>query len=212
MKVKFIIGFMVGLIFLFLFTSLSRGSYAKEEDKVLEIDLYKNIDDTVLMEDIKEFIDLVDGDIIVNSSFNLSSVLNENYDFLTKFVISFVLNNAEYFDIINGPDYEYIDDSGRVYTSNKYISVDLLYDIVYRIFGVEYYYILDEDLVVDDKIVLIDTEEKFNMEISDIVKVDKNFKYYDVYVKYDLYDGEYIYRFEVIDDNRLVINNLIIGD
>jgi len=212
MKVKFIIGTFVGTIVIFLFVSLFRGSYSKIENDTIEIDLFNNVDDVVLKDNIRNFIDLVDGDIIVNSSFNLSSTLNENYDFLTRFVSSFVLNNEEYFDVIIGDYYEYIDDYGIKYTTNRYINVNLLYDITYRIFGIDYYYILDEDLVVEDKLVLIDNKKSFAMEIEDIVNINNGSGYYDVCVKYVDYDINYIYRFEVIDNNRLVINDLIVGD
>lgn len=214
MKEKFGVSLLIFTFVMFIFVSLFRGSYAADiEEDMIKIDLYNNINKDILSNDIKNFIDLVDNDIIINSSYNMSNTLNQNYDFLTRFVSSFVLNNSEYFNIKTGDNYKYIDDYGREYTTDKYIDIDLFYDITKRIFGVEYFYILDDGLVIEDKVLLVDMEEdNFNMEIDTINKIDSYNNYYLVYVRYSDMDIDYIYRFDILSDNRLVINNLSIGD
>ena len=58
------------------------------------------------------YIDLIDNSLFAMSSFSMSDTLNENYDFLIDFAISFILNNEEQYkdDIIVGEEYVYIDD------------------------------------------------------------------------------------------------------
>lgn len=215
MKNKFVVGSLVLVIIVFLFVSIFRGSYANEEMDTIKLDLFYNTNEEIFKDEIKNFIDLIDENIIVNSSFNLSDVLNENYDFLTRFVISFVLDNQEYFDIVYGNNYIYEDEYGRRFTTNKYISVDTLYDITNKIFGVEYYYVLDRNLVVNEMVVLVDfpdNDREINMEIDNINYVDVGNGNYDVYVGYIDYEFDYVYTFNIIDDNRLVISNLSIGE
>ena len=211
MKNGFIFITLILIIGGFFFVSLFRGSYANIEKDTINLDLFYNSDNEILKNNISSFIDLVDENIIINSSYNLSDTLNENYDFLTRFVISFILDNYEYFDIIYGEDYLYIDSDGREYTSNKYISLDTLYDITYKVFGVEYYYVLDRKLIVDDMLVLVDLpHDTIEMNIRNInyTKVDNNS--YDIYVRYVEMEFDYVYRFNVIDDNRMIISNLSI--
>lgn len=215
MKNKFVVGSLVLVIVVFLFVSIFRGSYANEDVATIKLDLFYNSNEEIFKSEVEDFIDLVDEEIIVNSSFNLSNVLNENYDFLTRFVISFVLDNQEYFDVVYGDNYVYKDEYGRGYTTNKYISVDTLYDITNKIFGVEYYYILDRNLVVDEMLVLVDFPDndiEINMTIDKINYVNMGNGIYDVYVRYADYEFDYIYRMNILDDNRMVISNLSIGE
>lgn len=215
MKTKFIIGTLTVVLLLFLCVSLFRGSYANEEgDDNINLELYDDDNVEILKDNMEYFIDLVDNSIIVNSSYNFSDKLNENYDFLTKFAISFILDNEKYFDVIYGDDYTYIDEYGRKYTTNKYINVKDIYEITDSILGVGYYYIMDDNLVVNSDIVALvdmdypDMEMLFD-EIEDII-VGNN--YYDVYVKYSGSDFRYVYRFEIALGGRLFISNLSIKE
>lgn len=213
MKNKIVVGSLTIAIVVFLFVSLFRGSYAKEENvNNINLELYDNDNMEILKDDIKYFIDLVDEDIIVNSSYNFSSNLNENYDFLTKFAISFILNNESYFNITYGDNYKYIDDYGNEYISNKYINVEDIYNVTNKIFGIYYYYITDNNLVINDDMVLLVDTNKGDMEmvLEDIININYNNGSYDVYVKYMDNDLVYVYRFEKSLDNRLYISNLSI--
>ena len=99
MKNKILVGILFIIFITYIFVSLFRDSYANIEEDNLKLDLYNNSNMDILKDDMLEFIDLVDNHIFINSSFNLSSKLNENYDFLNNFVISFVLDNQRYFEI-----------------------------------------------------------------------------------------------------------------
>lgn len=215
MKNKIVVGTLFLTIIVFLFISIFRGSYANIEMDTIKLDLFYNSDEEIFKDELECFIDLVDEKIIVNSSFNLSNVLNKNYDFLTRFVISFVLYNEEYFDIIYGDNYIYKDEYGGEYTTNRYISMDTLYDITNKIFGVEYYYVLDRNLVVKEMLALVDlpdNDSEINMIIENINYINMGNGNYDVYVRYIDYDFDYIYRMNIVDDNRMIISNLSIGE
>ena len=211
MKNKIFVSSLFFVFLTFIFVSIFRDSYANIEEDNIKLDLYDNSNMDILKDDMIKFIDLVDKQIFINSSFNMSSKLNENYDFLNNFVISFVMDNRDYFEI------GYLDHAMSLGIDNKvnsYISMDTFYDITYRIFGVEYYYIMDEDIVRDDNILLVRRNyvDDFEMKIEDIEKIDSGNGYYDVYVKYVDNDIDYIYRFDIMDDNRLVISNLSVGE
>lgn len=211
MKNKFFVGSLFFVFMTFIFVSIFRDSYANIEEDNINLDLYNNSNMDILKDDMLEFIDLVDKQIFINSSFNMSSKLNENYDFLNNFVISFVLDNRDYFEIGH---LDYAMSLGIDNKVSSYISMDTFYDITYRLFGVEYYYIMDEDIVRDENVLLIrrNNIDDIEMEIEDIKRIDSGNGYYDVYVKYVDNDINYIYRFDILDDNRLVISNLSIGE
>lgn len=65
MKEKFGLSLLIFTFVMFIFVSLFRGSYAADiEEDMIKIDLYNNINKDILSNDIKNFIDLVDNDII----------------------------------------------------------------------------------------------------------------------------------------------------
>lgn len=213
--------FIYSLVLIFvlvIFVSISRDSFANSVDEnmdnMINLDLLYNEDINILRNNIYEHIDMVDNILIPNSSFNMSSILNENYDFLTNFSISFILDNKEYFDIVLGEEYKYIDEYGVVYTTNEYINIDKIYEITNKIFGVEYYYILNDYIKIDNDLVpLIRIENKyFDLDIDNIIDIDKNNNYIDVIVRYEDNIIDYVYRLEYIDNNRLIISNLSIRE
>lgn len=195
---------------------ISRDSYANPVlDEIKEINLILNSsnDDEEFKNEVVRYIDLVDDNLIPNTSFNISSKLNENYDFLTRFAISFILDNSEYYDIVIGEEYKYVDEYGREYNTNKYISVDMIYEITMNVFGVEYYYILNDYIEVsNDMIPLLEIDNRdFDMKIDSIVDIDKNDGYIDVVVRYEDNGIDYVYRLEYID-SRLFISDLSIRE
>ncbi|MBQ2872814.1 MAG: hypothetical protein IJE89_02320 [Bacilli bacterium] len=205
---KIVIVVLILFLFVFLFY---KGTHSLDEEDIFKMEIKINDNIDILKNDMLKFIDLVDNSIIKNSSFNLSSKLNKNYDFLTRFAISFILENKDEFDIIYGDSYTYVDQYGVEYISDKYVSVDTVYEVTNKILGVEYYLIMDDNLIVDNKIVLIDfSYPEFNMEIDKISNIHNGNGYYDVYVKYKGNETDYIYRFEIVDNNRLIISNLSI--
>lgn len=213
-KKNFFRGIVV-VIVVFTFVIIAGNSFASpiEDIEILSLSLYDTNDMDKLRIDISNYIRLVDDSLIPNSSFNMSDKLNENYDFLTDFAISFILDNSEYYDIVEMDEYVYIDQYGNEFRTNKYINIDKIYEITNSVFGVEYYYILNDYIDIEDNMIpLLELEDKdFNSEIDSILDIDKNDDYIDVVVRYMDNELEYLYRLEYID-NRLVISNLSIRE
>lgn len=203
--------FMLGVT---LFVS-DKKSFAN--DNVIEdnfnLNLEYNEDKNIFKNDLYNYIDLIDNSLFAMSSFSMSDTLNENYDFLIDFAISFILNNEEQYkdDIIVGEEYVYIDDFGNKYTSNRYVNIELIYDITNSIFGKRDYVVINEQINVSNNLVpllLIKDNVSF-MDISEISDYSLFGNKYNVYVKYRDIDLEYIYVFDNID-GRLILNNVLV--
>lgn len=214
MKLKYLV-VICGVLLLTIFAI--DNSYAiddKEinniEDLKLDITLEYDENEVILNNNIYNFIDLVDDYLIPTATFNMSDKLNENYDFITIFAINFILNNEEYYknSIILGEEYIY-DDGYNTYKTNKYVDVNVLYDITYNILGKKNYYIINDYLNTENNLVpllLIDSYD-FSMNLKELVSIEKNNSKYIVSVKYDNMDLIYKYTFEIMD-NMLIISNL----
>ena len=207
--------FLGGMFVVFAFAIIAGNSFAYPIDdvKTISLNLYDNNDMDSFERELYNYIDIVDDSLIVNSSFNISGKLNENYDFLTSFAISFVLDNSEYYDIQFGDEYVYSDLYGNQFKTNKYINIDKIYEITNQVFGIGYYYILNDYIDIDkDMVPLLRLEDReFDVLIDSIVRIDRYDDYIDVVVRYIGNDFEYVYRFEYID-NRLVIGDLIVRE
>lgn len=186
-------------------------------DNVIEdnfnLNLEYNEDKNIFKNDLYNYIDLIDNSLFAMSSFSMSDTLNENYDFLIDFAISFILNNEEQYkdDIIVGEEYVYIDDFGNKYTSNRYVNIELIYDITNSIFGKRDYVVINEQINVSNNLIpllLIKDNASF-MDISEISDYSLFGNKYNVYVKYRDIDLEYIYVFDNID-GRLILNNVLV--
>lgn len=203
-------------IVMFMVAFIAGSSFAMPDTDTynnFNLELVNSSDMEILKTDIINFIDLIDDNLIPNTSFNFSSKLNENYDFLTKFAISFILDNSNNYDIKILDNYIYNDEYGNRYSTNKYVSVDALYDVTNSVFGVEYYYILNDYLEPNNGMIpLIKLNDySFNMNIEEIISMNDMGNYLDVVVKYDGIDLDYIYTFNKLD-NKLYISNLSVGD
>lgn len=206
----------LGIFLVFGLVIVSKDSFANPViDRIEEINLILNDIDNEeeFRDELIDYIDIIDDSLIPNSTFNISSKLNENYDFLTKFAISFILDNSEYYDIVIGEEYVYYDDYGNEYKTNKYIDVDKIYEITNSVFGVEYYHILNKYLdIKNDMIPLLILEEReFNSKIDSILEIKKYDNYIDVIVRYENNDLDYVYKLEYIG-NRLYISDLSIRE
>ena len=195
----------------------NKGSFAN--DNVVEdnfnINLEYNEDRNILKNDLFNYIDLIDNSLFAMSSFNMSDTLNENYDFLMDFAISFILNNEEIYkdDIVLGDEYVYIDDFGNKYSTNKYVNIELIYEITNSIFGKRDYVVINNYLDIKNDLVpllLIKDNVSF-MDIDNIIDVYLFGNKYNVYVKYKDIDLEYTYVFDKMDE-RLILNNILIGE
>lgn len=216
MKFKYLI---IVLLLELLFIFIIDNSYALDEETInnisnnLDITLEKENDENILKNNIYNFIDLIDDSLIPTASFSMSSTLNENYDFLTIFAINFILNNEEFYkeDIVIGEDYIYNYGYGS-YSTNKYIDINIIYDITKNIFGKDNYYIINDYLNIENNLVplLLPDNYTFFMELDKIIDVVKFSNDYQVLLKYKDVDFVYKYIFEE-KDNILFIKNIEIN-
>ena len=194
------------------------SSFALDEETINEIEMLENKELDIKLENIEDydevhkFIDLIDDSLIPTASFNMSDVLNDNYDFLSVFAINFILNNEEYYknDIVYGENYVY-DSYGYKCETNKYIDINKIYDITYNILGKKDYYIVNDYLKIENNLVplLLLNNYSFMMEIDSIVDIVKFSEKYEVIVKYKDIDITYKYIFEKLNDNYIINNRLV---
>lgn len=203
------------LSIVYIFMDSLKESYSlpvsEEKDELISFMYYKE-DVSLMKEDMFKFIDKIDDSLIPNISFFDENKLSDNYDFLTEFAIDFIMKNSKYYsnDIVSGDTYQYIDSYNNTFSTNKYISRDVIYDITNKVLGREYYYITNEYLKNDELVPLLKlNENNFFMNISEIKSIDVFSGYVNVLVKYDELDYLYKYIFEK-KDNILVISNLTI--
>ena len=207
----------LGIFLVFGLVIIARDSYANpvmdNGNKVLNLELIDNSNQDEFKKDVYNYISLIDNSLIPNTSYNISNKLNENYDFLTRFAISLILDNRDYYEIEILDEYKYIDEYGVVYTTDEYINIDMIYEITSKIFGVDYYYILSDYIEIDNDMIplLVIDNREFNGIIDDIVMIDKFNTYMDVVVRYKDNNLDYVYKFERID-NQYVISDLSIRE
>ena len=200
----------------FLFVGNKQSyAYDSESEDDFDINLIYSEDKNIFKNDLYSFLDLVDNSLFAMSSYSMSDNLDENYDFLTNFAISFILINEDVYndEIITGSEYVYTDSLGNKYNTNKYVSVGLIYDITDSIFGKRDFLIINEQLNHDSDLIpllLIKDNVSF-MEIEEIKDFSRFANKYNVNVKYKDMDLEYIYVFSELD-GRLVLNNVLVEE
>ena len=185
MNKKYILGTFIILTSILLTLSFN-GSYAKKTNNTNILDL----NNQNFNQNIKEYIDKIDDSLIPTASFYLSNNLNENYDFLALFAISFINNNPNDFEIIEKEDH-------------KHVKVDDIYKVTEQIFGQKYFALIN-DLEINDDLILLEQEKNnFSMQIEN-VEVKNN---YNVYVKYKDIEQKYIYEFKS-KNNKIILYNV----
>jgi len=202
------------LIVTLLFVSQNKPSYSLEEEppiiEKLNLDLEYTTDKNKLMNDIHKFIDTIDDTLIPIYEYVEEINLNDNYQLLTRFSLNFILNNQKYYkkDIINGDSYQGIDIYGNKYTTNKYVSLNLIYNITYSIFNRRYYHITNQELTIENSLVpLIGENYPIEMNIEKILNITKKENNLLVNVKYKEFDFYYQYEFE-INNQKITLKNL----
>lgn len=208
-KVLFVI-ISIFIVLGIVITLSNKGSFSMELDD-FSVELNYVEDSSVLKKDVYNFIDLIDDSLFVTSSYSMSSVLNENYDFLVDFAISFILNNEEHYKdkIVEGDKYLYVDGFGNEYVTYKYIDLESVYEITNSVFGKRDYMIFNEHLKeVDGFIPLLLLKDNISfMEIDEISDIIERSNQYEVFVKYKDVDYTYIYIF-VNKDRKMNLVNL----
>jgi len=200
------------LIITLLLTFHYQKTYSLEESSIVEptIKLEYTTNQKLLETRILKFIDTIDDTLIPLYEYQEDINLNDNYQFLTNFALSFISNHLVNYqeDIITGIPYQYTDDSGNKYTTNKYIPLDLIYEITYSIFQRRYYHISSSSFqLIDNQLPLIADSHSIEMHLEKITKITINENQLFATVKYQEVDIYYQYEFEMTD-NHLTIKNL----
>lgn len=154
-------------------------TYAKSYDLV-KTNLFFYNDINRMEDNIKNYLLSIDGLLVANSSFEYSSILSNNYDFLINFACSYVLDNQEYYvdEIKLGDSFGYRDKNNNINETNKYISLDIIYEITDKYFGIRDFNVINSNVKVMNNYISLGYYEKsaFMGEIEDIdIRVDDNF-------------------------------------
>ena len=181
MKVILVLLIIIGIIFILI----NNNTMAMEDINYINTTIIENNNDNkILYNNIYNFIDKKDDLLIALSSYELSNTLSQNYDFLKKFAINYIIDNKEYY-------------SDKI-KDNK-IDINEVYKITNNIFGIDYFYISDEEAIE-----LIKDDRRFNMKIKSL-DINKNNNYVEVIADYSSLKYKYIL---FIKEDRLVINNI----
>ena len=202
----------VWIVILFLIIGVSlliyKGTYSLDEDTGVKRDLilrYEGIDDDKII----NYIDMIDDVLLPISSYTMSDILSNNYDFLTAFAINYILKNSDLFrqDITIMDDYVY--NNGYMnYSTNKYVNKEIIYMITSGVFNKRDYVIINDYLEVRNDMVplllLYNNDISMNISKAEVNRFNDN---YIVNVWYENNDLVYKYIF-VYDDDRLILKNL----
>lgn len=202
------VGLLLSVFILTIVIFISKDSFAYEYTRDNYTLFYKE-DYNLLKEDIKTYIDHIDNYLIPNTSYNYSDILRDNYDFLTNFALDYIINNRELYqdEIKEITSYTYNDLSNNKKTTNEYIDIEEIYKITLKYFGVDNYYIINDNTnIINNKISLTDyTDRLFTEEIKD-VNVEKEDNLLLAKVNY-MNGDKYKYIFS-IENNVLKIYNI----
>jgi len=166
-------------------------------------------DSVNLEEEIYNYIDMIDDVLIPTSSYVMSDVLSDNYDFLTVFAINYILKNSDLFnqDIKVLDNYTYSDGYSN-YSTNKYVNKDIIYKITDGVFNKRDYVIINDYLKINGDMVplllLYNYEFEMTIDKLEVNKFDDN---YIINVNYK--DNDLVYRYVFMRSNdRLILKNL----
>ena len=140
---------LLGIIFSIFVIAIVKDTKAIDSnDLKLNIIFNYSPDNKELKDNALNFIDSIDDSIFETFKYDNYSTLNRNYEFLTDFAISFILKNEDFYqnDIKELEEFQYVTDYEKKYNTNKYISLDILYDITDKIFGIRDYTITNKYL------------------------------------------------------------------
>ncbi len=165
-KILFIVSifsiFILSISYLVIKPSLAIDPLQKDRFDYLKYDenvnlLYKRIYDFILEND----------DLLIGlSSYNMSDILDENYDYMVKVAVNYVIDNKD--------NYEFI--------SDNMISLDEIFKITDYFFDKRDFYVSTDDT---DMVKLVLYDKRFKLDISDMSIISNNSDGVLVNVLYD---------------------------
>lgn len=200
---KWLFIFVVGLFIGVLINGITRDTFAYPYELDESVLFYEN-DKELLGENIKKYLEDIDDLLIVNSKYELSDVLVENYDFLVYFAMDYILRYYEiYQDKIKvGNEYSYFNKDLEKMVTNQYISLNDIYEITDRFFGVSDFEFINNDIdIIDDYVSVIDyTENTFLLRLDDVVVEEKD----GFILAYSYYEDGSVYVYTFSNDNMVL--------
>lgn len=204
MKILNKIFIFIGVItFIWLFNDFLQNSFAYSYDVESGI-LFYDDNEEVLQNNIKMYLEDIDGLLMANSNFELSDILVENYDFLTYFAFNYILNNYEYYSdkILELDKHLYIDKNFIQKSTNQYIDVEEIYKITDKYFGIRDYIFTDNNVnIINNKISLLEyANDDFSLIID---RVDVKFSD-ELVLAYVYYEGDFCYLYTFSNENEVL--------
>ncbi len=172
-------------ILLTYFSKLTRASSGTEIEKLHKI-YYQNSKND---KEILNFISEIEPSLLLSVNYENEIPLNENYELITNFLITYLQTKD---------------------TSIKYINVSDIYKLSKTIFGIDYYYITNKNIINGNKIeVNLPSTEKVEL-ITDTQKITYNKDSIQVLKKYKYLDVKYKYILNIKNDNQIVLENVVL--
>lgn len=145
-------------------------------------------DKEIITKELTNYINNIDNILIPTTSYNYSDVLIENYDFLVRYAVNYVIDNKD----------KYISDIIKI-DDNEYISKDTVYEITDKYFNIRDFYIGEDNILLEK----INKEFKLKIKNIDYVKED----YIKVNVLYEN-NVKYVYVFTYDENNYMYLYNI----
>lgn len=180
-KIYYII---IGVIFGFICLASFKISHAYSYKNNL---MYVE-DKEIMLKELNNYIDSIDNILIPTTSYTYSNILTENYDFLVRYAVNYIIDNKDIYkdNIIKKED-------------KKYISKEYIYEVTNKYFNITNFYIEEENILLEK------VNKNFKLKIKNI-EYEK-----DDYIKVNvLYENgvEYLYVFTYNQDNYMYLYNV----
>ncbi len=172
-------------ILLTYFSKLTRASNGTEIEKLHKL-YYKNSKNDA---EILNFIAEIEPSLLLSVNYENEIPLNENYELITNFLITYLQTKD---------------------TSIKYIDVSDIYELSKIIFGIDYYYITNKNIINGSKIEVNPLSSEKVELITDTQKITYNKDSIQVLKKYKYLDIKYKYILNIRDDNQIVLENVVL--
>ena len=182
MKKRYYIIFGIFIYFMCLTSFRTSYAYSYKEN------LIYTEDKKIMEKELINYNDNIDNILIPTTSYNYSNILIENYDFLVRYAVNYIISNKN----------KYINDIIKV-DNNEYVNKDTIYEITSKFFNIRDFYI------EEDRILLEEINKKFRLKIKNINYVKDD--YIKVNVLYEN-DVKYVYLFIYDEDNYMYLYNI----
>ena len=207
MKNKYLILLTI-IITLIIIHLNNKGTYSYE-DTSFDYNLFYKEDDNELANDIKKYISDIDYIIYNNSNYEVYNNLNDNYEFMVNFAIDYIDKYLDKFkdDIVYLDNYTYYDKYYHELSTNKYISIDKLYDITDKYFNMKDFVILNDNVhIVNNYIALTSNTYNESNLVIDNITLNKIDDYIIANITYMNSNTVYSYKFKNYNNILKLVN------